>query len=58
MEENRLSTIESYQKIARCVSNEKLSFRDEFSLNISFIERTFKSKVYVLPSMSNLFGKD
>lgn len=40
------------------MSGKKLNFRDEFSCNISFIERTFKSNVYVLPGTKNLFGTD
>ena len=54
MEENRLSTIEEYKEIARGV---KLIFRCKFSCNVSFMERTFKSK-FVLPGMSNLFSTD
>ena len=52
-----MSTIEGYQK-NRGVSGKKLNFRGEFSCNISFMERTFKSKVYVLLGTLNLFDTD
>ena len=58
MEENRLPTIGGYQKTAGGVSGVKLNFKGEFNCNISFMERTFKSKVYVLAGKSNLFGTD
>ena len=44
-----MSTIEGWQKIPRGVSGVKLNFKGQFSCNGSFMERTFKSKVYVLP---------
>ncbi len=46
------------KKIARGVPGKKLNFKGEFSCNISFMERTFKLKVYVLPGMWNLFGTE
>ena len=45
------------KKITRCIWV-KLNSRGEFSHNIWFMERTLKSKVYVLPDMLNLFGTD
>lgn len=56
MEENRLSIIEEYHKIAKI--GKRLNFRGESSCNVSFMERTFNSNVCVLPGTTNVFGTD
>ena len=46
-------SLKGTKKIGRGVSGIKLNFKGEFSCNVSFAERTFKSKIYVLPDTSN-----
>ena len=50
--------LKDIDKIAGSVTGRRLNFKDEFSYNVSFIEKTFTSKVYVLPGTTNLFGTD
>ena len=45
-------------RIARGVSGRKLNFKGEATCNLSFMDKTFTSKVYVLQNVTNLFGSD
>ena len=46
------------EKVTRSVSERKLNLKSEFTYNVSFIEKTFKSEVHMQPGMTNLFGTD
>ena len=45
-------------RVARGASGNKLNFKGEFMCHISYLEKTLKSKVYVLQNTSDLFGND
>ena len=50
--------LKNTEKVALGVSRGRLNFKGEINCNVSFIKKTFKSKVYELTATINLFGTD